>query len=64
MLTQGDFINIEKQAAALYESLELEIIEEIATRIAKVGCKYSCAKRYTDCTRDGSFIHRYYIFSS
>ena len=37
MLTQGDFINIEKQAVALYESLELEIIEEIATRIAKVG---------------------------
>lgn len=37
MLTQSDFINIEKQAAALYESLELEIIEEIATRIARVG---------------------------
>ena len=37
MLTQGDFINIEKQASALYESLELEIIEAIATRIAKVG---------------------------
>ena len=37
MLTQGDFINIEKQAVALYESLELEIIEAIATRIAKVG---------------------------
>lgn len=37
MLTQGDFINIEKQAVALYESLELEIIEEIATRIARVG---------------------------
>lgn len=37
MLTQGDFINIEKQAVALYESLELEIIEEIATRIAKAG---------------------------
>ena len=37
MLTQGDFINIEKQASALYESLELEIIEEIATRIARVG---------------------------
>ena len=37
MLTQNDFINIEKQAAAVYESLELEIIEEIATRIAKVG---------------------------
>ena len=37
MLTQGDFINIEKQASALYESLELEIIEEIAARIAKVG---------------------------
>lgn len=37
MLTQGDFINIEKQATAIYESLELEIIEEIATRIARVG---------------------------
>ena len=37
MLTQGDFINIEKQASALYERLELEIIEEIATRVAKVG---------------------------
>ena len=37
MLTEQDFINIEKQANALYESLELEIIEEIATRIAKVG---------------------------
>ena len=37
MLTQGDFINIEKQASALYENLELEIIEEIATRIANFG---------------------------
>lgn len=37
MLTQSDFINIEKQASAIYESLELEIIEEIATRIANVG---------------------------
>lgn len=37
MLTQNDFINIEKQAIAVYESLELEIIEEIATRIARVG---------------------------
>lgn len=37
MLTQSDFINIEKQASALYESLELEIIEEIATRIANFG---------------------------
>ena len=37
MLTQGDFINIEKQASALYENLELEIIEEIAKRIANFG---------------------------
>ena len=37
MLTQNDFINIEKQATALYENLELEIIEEIATRIASFG---------------------------
>ena len=37
MLTEQDFINIEKQATAIYENLELEIIEEIATRIARVG---------------------------
>lgn len=37
MLTQSDFINIEKQAIAIYENLELEIIEEIATRIANYG---------------------------
>ena len=37
MLSEQDFINIEKQASALYENLELEIIEEIATRIARVG---------------------------
>ena len=37
MLTEQDFINIEKQASAIYESLELEIIEEIATRIANFG---------------------------
>ena len=37
MLTEQDFINIEKQAKAIYENLELEIIEEIATRIARVG---------------------------
>ena len=37
MLTQSNFINIEKQATSLYESLELEIIEEIATRIANFG---------------------------
>ena len=37
MLTEKDFINIEKQAMQIYQSLELEIIEEIAKRIAKVG---------------------------
>ena len=37
MLTEKDFINIEKQAINLYSDLELEIIEEIATRIASVG---------------------------
>ena len=36
MLTEQDFIKIEKQAAALYENLELEIIQEIAKRIANV----------------------------
>ena len=33
MLTEQDFIKIEKQANNLYADLELEIIEEIATRI-------------------------------
>lgn len=37
MLTQSDFINIEKQAVGIYENLELQIIEEIATRIANFG---------------------------
>ena len=37
MLTQNDFANIEKQAIGIYENLELEIIEEIATRIANFG---------------------------
>ena len=37
MLTEKDFINIEKQAIEIYQNLELQIIEEIATRIANYG---------------------------
>ena len=37
MLTEQDFINIEKQAIGIYQNLELQIIEEIATRIANFG---------------------------
>ncbi len=37
MLTEKDFINIEKQANSIYNNLELQIIEEIVTRIARVG---------------------------
>ena len=37
MLTEQDFIKIEKQANQLYANLELDIIEEIATRIANFG---------------------------
>lgn len=37
MLTEQDFINIEKQAIGIYQDLELQIIEEIATRIANFG---------------------------
>ena len=37
MLTEQDFLNIEKQANAIYNNLELQIIEEIATRIANFG---------------------------
>ena len=37
MLTEQDFIKIEKQAAGIYQNLELQIIEEIAKRIANVG---------------------------
>lgn len=37
MLNEKDFINIEKQANAIYSNLELQIIEEIATRIANFG---------------------------
>lgn len=37
MLTEQDFIKIEKQAIGIYQNLELQIIEEIATRIANYG---------------------------
>ena len=37
MLTSQDFKQIEKQASKLYNNLEIEIIEEIAERIANVG---------------------------
>ena len=37
MLTEQDFIGIEKQATGIYQNLELQIIEEIATRIANFG---------------------------
>ena len=37
MLTEQDFIRIERQANQLYADLELQIIEEIATRIANFG---------------------------
>ena len=37
MLTEQDFIRIEKQAVQIYQNLELQIIEEIATRIANFG---------------------------
>ena len=37
MLTEQDFIKIEKQAIGIYQNLELRIIEEIAARIANFG---------------------------
>lgn len=37
MLTEQDFIRIEKKAISIYNNLELQIIEEIATRIANYG---------------------------
>ena len=37
MLTEQDFIKIEKQPIGIYQNLELQIIEEIATRIANFG---------------------------
>ena len=37
MLTEQDFIRIERQANSIYNNLELQIIEEIAIRIANFG---------------------------
>ena len=37
MLTEQDFLKIEGQAIGVYQNLELQIIEEIATRIANFG---------------------------
>lgn len=58
MLTQGDFINIEKQANALYESLELEIIEEIATRIVKVGYANTVVLNDTQIAQEMGFLYQ------
>lgn len=37
MLTEQDFLKIEKQAIGIYQNLELKIIEEISIRIANFG---------------------------
>ena len=58
MLTQNDFINIEKQATAIYENLELEIIEEIATRIANFGYANTVVTNNIQIAQEMGFLYQ------
>ena len=44
MLTQEEWDKISNQVSSIYNQLELEIIEEIAKRIANVGYANTVAK--------------------
>ena len=58
MLTEQDFLKIEKQANALYESLELQIIEEIATRIANFGYANTVVINDLKIAREMGFLYQ------
>ena len=58
MLTQGDFINIEKQANQIYLNLELQIIEEIAIRIANFGYANTVAKNDLKIAQEMGFLYQ------
>lgn len=58
MLTEQDFINIEKQAIGIYQNLELQIIEEIATRIANFGYANTVALNDIRIAQEMGFLYQ------
>lgn len=58
MLTEKDFINIEKQANQIYLNLELQIIEEIAIRIANFGYANTVAKNDLKIAQEMGFLYQ------
>ena len=58
MLTEQDFINIEKQAIGIYQNLELQIIEEIATRIANFGYANTVAINNLRIAEEMGFVYQ------
>ena len=58
MLTEQDFIRIEKQANQIYLNLELQIIEEIAIRIANFGYANTVAKNDLKIAQEMGFLYQ------
>ena len=58
MLTEKDFFNIEKQAIGIYQNLELQIIEEIATRIANFGYANTVVKNDVLIAQEMGFLYQ------
>lgn len=57
MLTEKDFIRLERQASELYGDLELEIIQEIAERIANVGYMNTVAYNNTIILQEMGYLY-------
>lgn len=58
MLTEKDFKRLEKQASKLYGELELEIIREIAERIANVGYINTVAYNNTIVLQEMGYLYQ------
>ena len=58
MLTDKDFKKLEKQASKLYSNLEIEIIKEIAERIANVGYMNTVAYNNTIILQEMGYLYQ------
>ena len=58
MLTEQDFLKIEKQAIGIYQNLELQIIEEIATRIANFGYANTVVTNSIQIAQEMGFLYQ------
>lgn len=58
MLTEQNFINIERQANKIYADLELQIIEEIATRIANFGYANTVVTNNIQIAQEMGFLYQ------